>query len=307
MSGLSIGSAATLVAGLWALLAITQILASVYRRTVGRRRDRRARLARLGTGAQLSFFEAVLGEPPAMRRSFQQPDEAIVTQDDPRFDPRLVQPGESWHAVPETRSLIESIFIDRDYYVQTISDLDQTVLAFSVTSRSSRFRPRYDLPARPSLFERRRLRKKFNYRYVPLVSVVLGHSTFASLDPRDPAQFAGPHYKVSSGAHNWTYSEFHYLGNPGSYQSVVLTASDVAVHAAHGDAWKVQQELDGRQEWPDPVPTQYADQPAWGALSEAQRFRRETVITTYTVAHNLPLGDPAFTFGPQVNMVRTLP
>lgn len=180
-SGVSLLAVATLVAGLWALIAITQILAAIYRRTVGRRRDRRARLARLGTGAQLSFFEAVLGEPPAMRRTIRQEVERPVSEGDPRINPRLVLPGGSRHAVSEIRNMVESIFIDRDYYVQTISDSDGTVLAFSVTTRSSRFHPRYELPPRPSFFERRRLRRRFQYEWVPLVRVVLG-----PLDIREP-------------------------------------------------------------------------------------------------------------------------
>lgn len=135
----------------------------------------------------------------------------------------------------------------------------------------------------------------------------LGRSTFASLDPKDPKDFAGPHYKVSVGAHNWTYSEPHYLGNPGGYQSVIFTASDVAGHAPFGNPWRVQEELRGSSEWPDPDPVVYGKQPSWDALPEAQRFRRGTVITTYTVARDLSFGGFPSTFGPQLNMVRTLP
>ncbi|MDQ6803880.1 MAG: hypothetical protein M3065_02680, partial [Actinomycetota bacterium] len=272
-SGLSVIAVATLIAGLAALLGISRSLLAVYAKTAGRRRDRRARLARLGTGAHLSFFEAILGEPPAMRRSL-------------------------------TSGHTECIFVDREYYVQTISDGDGTVLAFSVTTRNRRFRPTYEVPFRPGYVERRRLKRRFNYTYVPSVSVALGRSTFASLDPTDPDRFAGPHYKVSVGAHNWTYSEFHPLGNPGYYQTVVLTASDVAAQAPYGNAWNVQEELGG-SEWPDP--TRSEDQPRWGDLSAAHQFRQETVITTYTVVRDLSLEDYPASFGPQLHIVRTLP
>jgi hypothetical protein len=55
-----------------ALAAVLALLAAVrawYKRTLGRRRDRYDRLSRLGTNAHLTFFTAVLGEPPAMHRS----------------------------------------------------------------------------------------------------------------------------------------------------------------------------------------------------------------------------------------------
>src|SRR5687768_16116817 len=69
-----------------AAIAIAGILRSVYRRTVGRRRDRYGRLRRLGTMAQVSFFSSVLGEPPAMRRTV----DADVTEYDERGQASLV-------------------------------------------------------------------------------------------------------------------------------------------------------------------------------------------------------------------------
>lgn len=62
---------ATALGGAAALIAVWRTLGSWYRRTLGRRRDRYERLARLGTQAQLTFFESVLGEPPAMRRTIE--------------------------------------------------------------------------------------------------------------------------------------------------------------------------------------------------------------------------------------------
>jgi hypothetical protein len=59
---------AGIVGGVLAAIALAGFVRSWWRRTLGRRSDRYARLARLGTGAQLSLFTAVLGEPPAIRR-----------------------------------------------------------------------------------------------------------------------------------------------------------------------------------------------------------------------------------------------
>jgi hypothetical protein len=162
---------ATAVAGLLggavALLGLAAALRGWYRRTPGRRRDRYERLARLGTGAQLSFFISVLGEPPAIRttiekkvRKFVPRDEAaddVGETDDAATPPQDEEDlGGEFVVVPE--AFTECFFIDRDYYVQTISDADETVLAFSVTTRKGRFAPTFTMLPRPRPIDRIRWR-----------------------------------------------------------------------------------------------------------------------------------------------------
>ena len=131
------------------LLALWSAGRRVFRNTLGRRLDRYARIARLGTGAQLSFFTSVLGEPPAKRRTITKADcVERLPSDDPRLDPALAADGINGRYV--TKVFTESTFIDRDYYVQAICDVDETVLAFSVTTRSSRFKPRFQASPRLS-------------------------------------------------------------------------------------------------------------------------------------------------------------
>jgi hypothetical protein len=77
-----------------ALLVFAATLRGWYRRTIGRRRDRYRRLARLGTNAQLSFFTSVLGEPPAIRRT----RGARVRQSVPREE---YERAEGWEIVPD--------------------------------------------------------------------------------------------------------------------------------------------------------------------------------------------------------------
>src|SRR5207248_10474793 len=103
----------------------------LYRRTLGRRRDRYGRLARLGTNGQISFFSSVLGEPPAMRRT----EQSTGTHYDDAGDSYL-----------EPKTWIECVWIDRDFYVHTIADEDETVHAYSVTTRSKHFRPTFRQP-----------------------------------------------------------------------------------------------------------------------------------------------------------------
>jgi len=198
-------------------------------------------------------------------------------------------------------------FIDRDYYVQTVSDEDETVLAFSVTTRSVRFKPRFHGLRRLGWVERWRWRRRFGSRYRPLVDITLGKTRFADLDSPDPANFAPPHFIVSMGAHNHAYSEFRYFGNPANYQTYIWTASDAARQGRFGNGMAVWKEIGG-DEWPDPS-IDPGRQPEWSSMPDTQRFRRETVITTYTVVsgslwiENYPLAR----FGPHENEVRTRP
>jgi hypothetical protein len=302
ISASDVGLAAALLGGFAGLLAIGGVTRAWWRRTLGRRADRYTRLARLGTGAHLSFFAAVLGEPPAMRSSTIKDDYVEwVSPEDPDFDPSIEN---------QTRLVARhfevSTFIDRDYYVQTISDDDETVLAFSVTTRSSRFQPIYQVHRRLGFVERWRWRRRWGEPYRPLLHLKLGRTTFADLDPDDPDQFAGPHLLISMGAHNHAYSEMTYMGNPGSYQSFVWTASDAARHGRFGNGSSVRQEIHA-DEWPNPNSNEIT--PTWDDMVETQQFRRETVITTYTVIHpSLSLLNyPLSRFGPHENDVRLLP
>jgi hypothetical protein len=89
-------------------------LLGIYRRTVGRRRERYERLGRLGTGGQLSFFTSVLGEPPAIRRTVEGQVTEFVGPEDPRFDPALAEGEEDeepQHEVKVPRIFTVSYFV----------------------------------------------------------------------------------------------------------------------------------------------------------------------------------------------------
>ena len=295
-------AAGTLVAAIAALLALTGAIRAWYRRTLGRRRDRYGRLARLGTGAQLGFFVAVLGEPPAMRRIVAKEDyREFLTPGDPRFEEGL---EETQYAYVERR-FTESIFIDRDYYVQTISDDDETVLAFSVTVRHPRFRPVFELPPKVGWREQRRWRKRTGEEFRPLFRVRLGRTRFSELDRGDPDEQTGHHFKASIGARSFRYSEDHYHGNPGYYQTYVFTASSVSGLSDGITNLSGAMQEAGGEEWPDP---DRSDQPDWDQMPKGQSFRRQAAVTTYTVLSlGLSVENYPATFGPHGDEVRTLP
>jgi hypothetical protein len=298
-SALSIGSA--ILGAIVAAIALSAVGREVYLRTVGRRWDRYRRLRRLGTEAQLDFFAAVLGEPPAIRRTITKDDYLeYLSRADPAYDPD----GSEVQTREVRRSFTECFFIDRDYYVQTISDADGTVLAYSVTSRSRRFRPRLEVPTRPPLRTRWKNKGRSRREEGKVLKVRLMSTRFAELDSPDPRQFNGVRFEAYTGARSYAYSEFHYMGAIGVYQDFVLTASSVSPGVArYPDLAAALGEVGGGK-WPD---QDRADDPDWEDLPLLQKFRRESRIGGFTVTSvKLPIGNYPSTYGPHGEGIRTL-
>jgi hypothetical protein len=207
----SLPRVAEILTALLGAIALAGIVRGIYRRTLGRRSDRYARLRRLGTNAQLSFFSSVLGEPPAMERTLIREVTSYDEQGEPMKTPAEFK---------------ESIWIDRDFYVHALADADATVQAYSVTTRSKRFHPRFQIPGGtaddPSWFDRLRGRE---FHFKPNPAVKLGKTRFAALGR--PGQAA-----AWIGAHNWHYFEPYYFGNPGYYQNFVFSINDAGVGVA---------------------------------------------------------------------------
>jgi hypothetical protein len=309
---------ATLLGGIAALMVVGASARTLYRRTLGRRHDRYERLARLGTGAHLSFFVSVLGEPPAIRHTITKNSVRIVGPGEPGFDPTVPvdSPDNPTQEVWEPEGFTECFFVDRDYYVQTISDDDETVLAFSVTIRRERFRPTLWIPRKRTAVERFRHALSYRRWPRPVAKVKLGRTRFADLDSKDPDNWAPPHFRASMGARSAFYSEFHYFGNPGHYQHYVFTSGTNT--PGGGEFHRIGQAAQqaGFQEWPYPArrdpddlwqPPPPENQPEWEAIPDAAAFRRSAVITTYTVILRLWPENYPSTFGPHGDEVRTLP
>jgi hypothetical protein len=266
-----------------------------YRRTLGRRRDRYQRLDRLGTNAHISFFTSVLGEPPAIRRSI----ESTVQ----------VWPPESEESITEDAMFWESIWIDRDFHVHAFSKQDDdAIVAFSVTTRHKRFRPRLRSPgytieerSRPWRLLRMQSWKK------PLFDVRLGITRFEDLGQPDKAS-------AWLGAHNMHYYEAYWYGNPGHYQWYVFSINDAGYSA--WDARLVGTVMSQEGPW-DFAWGFREDDPAFEEMEGWHEFRRVARINTYTIiGPTLSLEDypPAgelseypTIFGPRSDHVRTVP
>jgi hypothetical protein len=152
--------------------AVAPALAARYRRTTfGRRHDHYRRLQRLGTNAQLAFFNDALGQTPAYRRTFSAEVTTLAGQegemtansayltrialfmhemdapadDEPLSEEAVTAPNarrEMFEFVRSSMLVAEVVWVDRDYYVQSLIDHDETVLAYAVTSRSPPFSPK---------------------------------------------------------------------------------------------------------------------------------------------------------------------
>jgi hypothetical protein len=228
---------AEIVGGVVAAIALAGLARNIWRRTLGRRRDRYNCLARLGTGAQFSFFTSVIGEPPAIKRKVTA-DAAIYAED-----------GGDFHLVKAPREYWEAFFIDRDFYLQTISDVEEeTVLSFSITTRTRRFRPVFYGHRRPGLNDRIRWRLRFRERYTPLFRVELGVTRFSELRP-----WGLPKIRSWLGARASQYSEELYFGNPGYYQTFVFSTTSAGHIGACGDLVTIGETNDaigGNFTWP---------------------------------------------------------
>lgn len=312
--------AASIVSALAGLLAVMVWAASVFKRTIGRRRASARRVERLGTGAGMSFFEAVLQGPPAIRRTIvNERFVEIIGPEDPRWADADGDEELNSAEMTTTKTFTECFFVDRDFYVQTICDSDDVVLAFCVASRHPRFRPTFEVPHRRGFIEKLRERQRWGVSFKPLLKVRLGRTRFADLDPDDPDEFSGPHFEVSLGAHNFSYAEYHSHGNPGYYQTYVVAASDVTYAAPMGAMYEVAEEIGGRPEWPfkDEGSSRFDisfydedfDEPEWENMPAAQQFRRESVITIFAaIAPELwERNYPASRFGPHPEDVRRIP
>jgi hypothetical protein len=286
-----------------ALAAVLVLLAGTrgwWRGTLGRRRDKYERIARLGTNAHFTFFTTALGEAPAMH--------ATVTSNIRNWQ-------EDGTYILEPKAFLESIWIDRDFYVHAYSDELGTVVAFSVTTRSRRFHPQirspgYYFPNHAGLRGRAdAVLRRFNVGGTrPLFALKLGQSRFAELDQPQMAS-------AWVGAHNVHYYEAHWYGNPGNYQWYIFSINDAGWQAwdvpligtlmPSDGPWDFEWGFDGEKD------------ASFDAMSGWHDFRRRTRMNTYTVLspmlspedyptagdlHGYPVS-----FGPNSTQVRTLP
>jgi hypothetical protein len=175
----------------------------------------------------------------------------------------------------------EYVFVNKYFYVQAIAGSADSVLAFSVTTRSNRFNPGLKLGPYSLSGEVLRIR--------------LGKTKFAELD-----SFAKPTSIASSmGARRFHYYEEYYFGNMGNYQTYIFGVNDSGCPPWYGF-----------ERWDTVLQRRPKISNGWNNILEPEvvAFRREAVINAYTVVTPLlslkALG--GFWFGPDFDQVRIL-
>ena len=174
----------------------------------------------------------------------------------------------------------EHIFVHDAFYVQAITDRSGTVTLYSVTTRAEDFDPVLDI----------------DYGW-PTLKVTLGRDTFASVGT-EPVSRGG-----YLGARRFHYWESHYLGNPGLYQTYIVSLNDAGYMGARGDlvaaigalsVLKSEEELAAAAEEE--------------ALELLDLFAAETVVNTYSVASvSFPRERiQGMQFGPDKDQVRVI-
>ena len=253
----SFGTIASAIAAVLAIFAAARVL---WRNTLGRRWHYARALRRLGTNAHVSFFETVVGGPPAVLATlpFRQQEGQQVTN----FERR--------------------IWVDKWFLVCTISDRDGTVRGFSVTTRSHRFAPRFVLPSWDG--HQRRWLALFSRRLPSMLAQQLarwqyprfrlGRTTFAAVSATPGST------RCWQGAHESRYEEVHYYGNPGFYLHHLYAMVNVGP-SQPDSARLLKDEIDrsrelglSEDEWGDPLGL--AD--SIGESPELRRFRSKTRV-----------------------------
>ena len=186
-------------------------------------------------------------------------------------DPTFRTPGEAFD---------EHIFVHDAFYVQAITDRSGTVTLYSVTTRAQDFNPVLDI-----------------HHGTPTLKVTLGRDTFASVGT-GPVSRGG-----YLGARRFHYWESHYLGNPGLYQTYIVSLNDAGYMGARGDlvaaigALSVLESEEG-----------LAAASAEEARELLGRFAAETVVNTYSVASDSFPSErlQCMRFGPDKDKVRVI-
>lgn len=166
-----------LAGALVTLDAAVRVTSTVFGRTVGHAWRAKQQFRQLGANETGRYFEAILGVPAVER---------------------------------DHGKLHERVWADRLYFVQALTESDDRVVVYSITSRTQRFRIAVPFPGGG---------KYWSDQSAPLTAT-LGKSSFLDAGA-DPQRVSG-----SRGARRFWYSEVFGFGNPGHYQHLILSVND---------------------------------------------------------------------------------
>lgn len=199
-------------------------------------------------------------------------------------------------------NLKEYIFVNDLFYVQGVTNSNDKVLAYSVTTRDRSFNPKVPF------FEK----------------VLLGKSNFKDINEYTIGSGQDPNWAISYlGAHDLFYTEGYYLANPGGYQSIFFSMTKSGY--IDYEKYKIIPQYESENlalPWLEDSPTLSTDtQSKKDYLLEEKEFldfRKENIntINTFTILGPFIApkdllvirdGSPYYyLFGPEYNQVRLL-
>jgi len=212
---------------------------------------------KLSTGVDLGYFKSILGEPVFVN-NVGEPQDILD----------IYKRSEQCKNSQEQK---EFIFVNNLFFVQAITNKNNAVIEYAVTTRRADFNPKF----------------KF-WNGEREVEVVLGKSNFfaAISDPPEKIDYY-------CGAHNFGYDEEHYFGNPGNYQSYIFANNQAGIPGS-----TIACAINSLQNSPTPISP---DRP------ELKELRKKAIINTYAVtAPQVDIENLCFGIGPTYDQVRVL-
>lgn len=210
------------------------IIQNLYTSTVGKKADLIKRIESLVPGTNIDFFKQKLGDPVFI------------------------------NIVKETQSK-DYVFVNKLFYVDATTDLDDKVIYYAVTTRDKNFNPTFKSPTFTANGDQ--------------VVVTLGKTKFAEINNTPDVEDG------CVGAHDWFYYESHYIGNPTNYQTYAfgLNMAGYGVEPTESDV----SDLDSMCSWGKNVKKPKLDEVPTTMSASVSEFRKNNVINTYLVTEPL--------------------
>lgn len=229
------GLALTILNSLITISTSIPIIQNIYIGTLGEKADLIQKIESLVPGTNISFFKQKFNDP------------TFINTD-------------------EKEGRREYVFVNKFFYLDATTDLNDKVLYYAVTTRDDKFNPTFKSPM-------------FNLNG-DQITVTLGKTRFNEITDY-PTVMDG-----CLGAHDWFYYESYYLGNPGNYQTYAF-GINMAGDSSEINAEKISLINDEVCSW-NRKTKEVVEQPK-SPTDPILDFRNNSVVNTYLVTE--PMGD----------------
>lgn len=224
------GLALTVLNSLITVSTSIPIIQSIYVKTLGEKADLIQKIESLVPGTNISYFKQKFNDP-----TFINTDEKEGRKD--------------------------YVFVNKFFYLDATTDLNDKVLYYAVTTRDDAFNPTFKSPM-------------FNENGDQL-TVTLGKTRFDEITDY-PTIMDG-----CLGAHDWFYYESYYLGNPGKYQTYAF-GINMAGDSSEINAERIALIDDDICSWRNDKPKEPDGHPT-SQPEVITDFRKNSVVNTYLV------------------------